>query len=278
MIDSHCHLAGEEFEADLPAVIERAQAAGVQGALVILSAGDEREQQRASRVRELWPDVRFSVGIHPHQAGQHAADIEQGIATVAAEAMRWHAVAIGEIGLDYHYDFSPHDVQQDVFRRQLRLARERRLPVVIHTREATEDTFAILREHEAATPVVFHCFTGDMEMAERALQMGVWLSFAGIVTFPKAGDLRAVAKMVPADRFLVETDAPYLAPVPHRGKRNEPAFVSRVVDVLAEERGATPHEIEAQAAANFAAVFGTAAGRRPEADRSDEPRVDPRSP
>ncbi|MGH9310634.1 MAG: TatD family hydrolase, partial [Vicinamibacterales bacterium] len=124
-------------------------------------------------------------------------------------------------------------------------------------REATDDTFAILREHEAATPVVFHCFTGDLEMADRALQLGIWLSFAGIVTFPKAGELRAVAKMVPADRFLVETDAPYLAPVPHRGKRNEPAFVSRVVEMLAEVRGVAPHEIAAQAAANFAAVFAT---------------------
>jgi TatD DNase family protein len=262
MIDSHCHLAGEEFEADLPAVVERARQAGVRGALVILSAGDEPEQHRASRVRELWPDVRFSVGIHPHQAGQHGADLEQAMLTVAADATRLQAVAIGEIGLDYHYDFSPREVQQEVFRRQLRLAYERRLPVVIHTREATDDTFAILREHGAATPVVFHCFTGDLEMAERALQAGAWLSFAGIVTFPKAGELRAVAKIVPADRFLVETDAPYLAPVPHRGKRNEPAFVSRVVGTLADVRSTTPDEIAGQAAANFAAVFA-----RPAIDR-----------
>ncbi|MGH9310595.1 MAG: TatD family hydrolase, partial [Vicinamibacterales bacterium] len=144
MIDSHCHLAGEEFEADLPAVVERARQAGVRGALVILSAGDEPERQRAARVRELWPDVRFSVGIHPHQAGQHGAQIEQGMATVAAEATSSQAVAIGEIGLDYHYDFSPREVQRQVFRHQIRLARELAWPVVIHTREADADTIDIL--------------------------------------------------------------------------------------------------------------------------------------
>jgi TatD DNase family protein len=256
MIDSHCHLAGEEFEADLPAVIERAQAAGVAGALVILAAGDEAERRRAGRVRSLWPAIRFSVGIHPHQAGEYAEAVDAGVRTVESEIATWQAAAVGEIGLDYHYDFSPRDVQQDVFRGQLQLARRCGLPVVIHTREAADDTFAILEEHEAATPVVFHCFTGDVAMAERALRSGAWLSFAGIVTFPRAGDLRDVARMVPADRFLVETDAPYLAPVPHRGRRNEPAFVAKVVETLAEVRGSTPEDIAASASANFTAVFG----------------------
>ncbi|MGH9373172.1 MAG: TatD family hydrolase [Vicinamibacterales bacterium] len=256
MIDSHCHLAGDEFEADLPAVVERARAAGVSGALVILAAGDGAEAQRAARVRELWPDVRFSVGIHPHQAGEYAADIEAGISVVGVAVTRHGAVAVGEIGLDYHYDFSPRVVQQEVFRRQLHLARERQLPVVIHTREATDDTFDILKTDGAGVRTVFHCFTGTPTMAERALEIGAWLSFAGIVTFPKATALQDVARMVPADRFLVETDAPYLAPVPHRGKRNEPAFVARVVEVVAQVRGESAARIAEQATDNFTTVFG----------------------
>jgi TatD DNase family protein len=256
MLDSHCHLAGDEFVADLDAVVERARAAGVSGAMVILSAGDEAEAERAERVRALWPEARFSLGIHPHQAGTYAQDPDAGIAVVARGLAAHNAVALGEIGLDYHYDFAPRDVQQDVFRRQLRLARERRLPVVIHTREATEDTFRLLNEEGAGLTVVFHCFTGAMDMAQAALAIGAYLSFAGIVTFPKAGDLREVAKMVPADRFLVETDSPYLAPVPYRGKRNEPAYVAKVVETLASVRGTTAADIGARAVENFTAVFG----------------------
>ena len=255
MIDSHCHLAGEEFTADLGDVVERARAAGVSSALVILSAGDEAEAAGARRVREAWPGVRFAVGIHPHQAGQHA-DPGAAVERLGAELDAHAAVALGEIGLDYHYDFSPRDVQQDIFRRQLALARERSLPVVIHTREATDDTFALLREHGAGLRIVFHCFTGGMDMARAALAAGVWLSFAGIVTFPKAAELREVAAMVPDDRFLVETDAPYLAPVPHRGKRNEPAFVAAVVARLADVRGQTTAHVAAQSVRNFESVFG----------------------
>jgi TatD DNase family protein len=164
-------------------------------------------------------------------------------------------VALGEIGLDYHYDFSPRPIQQEVFRRQLEVAEKRGLPVVIHTREATEDTFDTLREHAGSLRIVFHCFTGGMEMARAALDIGAWLSFAGIVTFPKAAELRAVARMVPADKFLVETDSPYLAPVPFRGKRNEPAFVAKVVEGLAAVRGASVEEIAGQSTANFHAVI-----------------------
>jgi TatD DNase family protein len=165
------------------------------------------------------------------------------------------AVAIGEIGLDYHYDFSPRDVQQEIFVAQVGLAAELGLPVVIHTREATEDTFRILRE-SAGTRGVFHCFTGDREMARAALDIGFYLSFAGIVTFPKAAELREVARMVPADRLLVETDAPYLAPVPFRGRRNEPAHVARVVETLAELRGIGREPAAELVAANFHALFG----------------------
>jgi TatD DNase family protein len=260
MIDSHCHLAGEEFEADLPAVVERARAAGLTGALVILSAGDEEERARAGRVAALWADARFSVGIHPHQAGTQAEDLEAALARLDAGLTATGAVALGEIGLDYHYDFAPRAVQQEVFRRQLQLARLRGLPVIVHTREAADDTFAVLGSDGAGLRIVFHCFTGDLAMARRALEIGAWLSFAGIVTFPRARELQEVARAVPAGRFLVETDAPYLAPVPHRGRRNEPAFVSRVVEALAELRGEPSQRIAAQTTEAFAAVFGRAPG------------------
>ena len=256
MIDSHCHLAGEEFAGDLDDVVARARSAGLAGAMVILSSGDGAELERAGRVRAVWPEVRFSVGIHPHQAGQHGDDLDGAMARLDAELDAHGAVALGEIGLDYHYDFSPRPIQQEVFRRQLELAGKRDLPAIIHTREATDDTFQTLRDHAAGRRVVFHCFTGGMEMARAALDLGAWLSFAGIVTFPKAGDLRDVARMVPSDRFLVETDSPYLAPVPFRGKRNEPAFVAKVVESLAAVRGTTAEEIAGQSTANFHAVIG----------------------
>jgi TatD DNase family protein len=176
-------------------------------------------------------------------------------ATVTRDhAASFAACAIGEIGLDYHYDLAPRDVQQAVFAAQVALARELRLPVIIHTREATDDTFAILKE-AGETEGVFHCFTGDTAMARRAVDIGFYVSFAGIVTFPKAGDLRDAAKVVPADRLLIETDSPYLAPVPHRGKRNEPAFVGRVLDALAEARGEAPGDLEARVTRNFVRLF-----------------------
>ena len=259
MIDSHCHLAGEEFTADLPAVVDRARAAGLTGALVILSAGDELEATRARRVANLWDDVVFSVGIHPHHAGQHGTDVEAAVAALDEALTAHRAVALGEVGLDYHYDFSPRAVQQEVFRRQLRLARERALPVVLHTREAEEDTFRILAEEAGGLRLVFHCFTGTRVVAARALELGAWISLAGIVTFPKASELREVARTVPAERLLIETDSPYLAPVPHRGRRNEPAFVARVAEAVAELRATTPAAIAEQTAMNFAVLCG--AGR-----------------
>jgi TatD DNase family protein len=161
---------------------------------------------------------------------------------------------LGEIGLDYHYDFAPRDLQQEVFRGQIRLASERRLPIVIHTRDAEDDTFRILAE-ESASVGVFHCFTGDRAMARRALDAGFHVSLAGIVTFPKALELKEVARMVPIDRLLVETDSPFLAPVPHRGSRNEPARVVRVAEVIAELRGTTADEIDTATSRNFERLF-----------------------
>ena len=163
---------------------------------------------------------------------------------------------LGEIGLDYHYDFSPRDVQQAVFGRQIALARERRLPIVIHTREAEDDTFRILEEeHASDVPVVFHCFTGDRAMARRALDAGYDLSLAGIVTFPRALELQEVARLVPLDRLLIETDSPFLAPVPHRGKRNEPAHVARVAEVIAELKGRHAGRGRGATADNFVRIF-----------------------
>jgi TatD DNase family protein len=162
---------------------------------------------------------------------------------------------LGEIGLDYHYDFAPRDVQQEVFRQQIRLANARRLPLVIHTREADEDTFRLLDEEPPAAGCVFHCFTGDRGAAARALDRGFYLSLAGIVTFPRALELKEVARMVPADRLLIETDSPFLAPVPHRGKRNEPAHVVRVAQTVAELRGTTTEAIARETGENFARVF-----------------------
>lgn len=259
MVDSHCHLAGDEFAADLDAVVSRARDAGVTGALCILAAGDEAESKRAATVRQAWPEVRFAAGIHPHQAGEFAGRLEDAIATVRRAVEEHLACAIGEIGLDYHYDFSPHAVQQDVFRAQVELALELGLPVIIHTREATDDTFRILREAGGGhVRGVFHCFTGDETMARAAFDLDFYLSFAGIVTFPRAEGIRAAARMAPAGRFLTETDAPYLAPVPYRGRRNEPAYVVEVVAKVAEIRGAPVADVAGQVTRNFDTLFGLA--------------------
>jgi TatD DNase family protein len=255
LTDSHCHLADEAFIPDIEAVINRAREAGVTGALVILAAGDEGEASRFAVVNSLWPETRCAIGVHPHQAHQFAGRPAVAVDTVRSVYLRTApARAIGEIGLDYHYDFSPRDVQLEVFRVQIRLARELGVPVVIHTREAEHDTLAILAE-EGPIAGVLHCFTGDAGTARRGLELGLHVSFAGIVTFPKAAELRDVAKGIPDDRILVETDSPFLAPVPNRGKRNEPAWVSQVVQALAEVRQATPEGVAELTSENFRQLF-----------------------
>ena len=257
MIDSHCHIAGPEFVQDLSSVIGRAREAKLAHALVIVAADDEAEIEQAQEVAKQWDAVRFSVGVHPHAAGKFAED-PAAAATRVDEVMNGQALTrgLGEIGLDYHYDFAPRDVQQQVFREQIRLAKRRRLPIVIHTREAEEDTFRVLDEERARdTGGVFHCFTGDRAMAQRALDIGFHISLAGIVTFPRALELKEVAKMVPIERLLIETDSPFLAPVPNRGRRNEPANVVHVAATIAELRGAAPDEIGQAARANFEKLF-----------------------
>ena len=257
MVDSHCHIAGPEFVDDLDDVIGRAKAAGLTQALVILAADDSPELEQANTVASRWAGVRFSVGVHPHAAVKFTAEPEAAARAVetAIDAQPLTR-GLGEIGLDYHYDFSPRDVQQAVFRSQIALARARRLPIVIHTREADDDTFRILSEEGAPeVAVVLHCFTGDRDTARRALDAGYYLSLAGIVTFPRALELKEVARLVPLDRLLVETDSPFLAPVPHRGKRNEPAHVARVAEVIAELKGVTPGEVAAVTTENFVRIF-----------------------
>jgi TatD DNase family protein len=257
VIDSHCHIAGPEFAADLDAVVDRARTAGLAHALVILAADDEREIEQAAVVSARWPDIRFAIGIHPHAAGGFASAPAEAAARVDS-AIRAQPLTrgLGEIGLDYHYDLAPRDVQQEVFREQIRLARRRALPIVIHARGADDDVFRILEE-EAASDVggVFHCFTGDRAAARRALDLGFHLSLAGIVTFPRALELKEVARLVPMDRLLIETDSPFLAPVPFRGKRNEPAHVVRVAETIAALRGVASAEVGQAALENFRRLF-----------------------
>ena len=253
MLDTHCHLADPAFADDLDAVIERARRAGVEAALCVLAAGSEAERDQARRVSSLWPEVRYAVGVHPHQAGDFAGRVVD-VETCVRRAFdaNPHARAVGEIGLDYHYDFAPRELQQDVFRRQVTVARDLNRPVVVHMRESEDDTLAIL---EAAgggrVRGILHCFASTAAVARRGLEAGFHLSFSGIVTFKRADALRRVAADVPVDRLLVETDAPYLAPVPHRGRRNEPAWVAHVVEAVASVRGTTPAELTTTVRENF---------------------------
>lgn len=260
MIDSHCHLADEKFAGDLDAVVARAKEAGLERVLVILEGGNAGEAAQAERLTTIWPEARVSIGVHPHQAHAFGDDPNRAVETVRAQIAKTPAArAVGEIGLDYHYDFSPRDVQQAVFRGQVRLARELDLPVVVHTREADEDTIRILKEEGAggvnAITGVLHCFTGGPALAAAGLELGFYISLAGIITFPKASELRDTVRTVPIDRLLTETDSPFLAPVPHRGRRNEPAYVAQVVGTLAELHGVERTEMDRRTTVNFHTLF-----------------------
>lgn len=252
MIDSHCHLADDDFQGQVEAVVDRARTAGVKTCLCILDATRPDEETRARALLAYWPDVWFAVGIHPHRAA--AAQLPGLVFPEASQLPR--VIALGEIGLDYHYDFSPQDVQREVFRRQLAHARSERWPVIIHCREAEDDVLEAIRGEGAGELTgVFHCFTGDTTMARRVLDLGFHLSFSGIVTFPKATAIAEAARYCPRDRLLVETDSPFLAPVPHRGKRNEPAFVGHVVDRVAELRGVARESLLEAVRTNFSTLF-----------------------
>lgn len=256
LVDAHCHLADDQFVADLEAVIARARDAGLTRALCVIEATDENERRRAARIAELWPGVRFAAGVHPHRAARvRGVDaVETTLETAWAEIGQ--VCAVGEVGLDYHHQFAPPEIQREVFRRQVQLARARGWPLVIHTREADEDTFRILREEGAAeVGGVFHCFTGDAARARRVVELGFAVSFAGIVTFRRASAVREATRVVPPDRLLVETDAPYLAPEPYRGRRNEPAYVAAVLEAVAAVRGESVPRVAQATAAVFDALF-----------------------
>jgi TatD DNase family protein len=254
VIDSHCHLDDPVFDPDREAVIQRALDAGVELMVAIGTGKGPPDLETGVRLAEAHQQFLATVGVHPHDAAKAAADTWHRLESLLAHPK---VVAIGEIGLDYHYDFCPRDVQRDVFAQQLHIAAAHRKPIIIHTREAWEDTLALLKQHWAphALPGIMHCFTGNTEQADQSLALGFYISFGGVVTFPKAAALHEAARAVPLDRILLETDAPYLAPVPLRGKRNEPAFVVHTARRLAELRGVPVAEIARATTENFRRVM-----------------------
>jgi TatD DNase family protein len=247
LIDSHCHLDDKRFADDLDAVLDRAAAAGVTRILTIGTGNGPPEIDRAVHLADRYPQIYASIGVHPHDANKVTPRTYEDLRALATHPK---LLAFGEIGLDYHYDFSPRETQREVFIEQLKLAREVELPIIIHTREAWEDTLSILRQNWSGEGIM-HCFTGDPPQAQQALDMGFHLSYGGVLTFKTAENVRESARITPPERLLIETDAPYLAPIPHRGKRNEPAMMVETVRRLAEVRGTTPDAIAALTTANF---------------------------
>jgi TatD DNase family protein len=252
LVDSHCHLDFPDFADDLDGVVTRARAADI-GRIVTISTRVARHDGLLA-IAERFPDVFCSVGTHPHNAHEER-DI--GTAELVARARHPKVVAIGEAGLDYHYDYSPRNDQEAGFRAHIAAARETRLPLVIHAREADDDIARILEEETAkgAFPAVLHCFSSGRDLAMRAIALGLSISFTGILTFKKSEDLRAIAAELPADRIMVETDAPYLAPGKLRGKRNEPSFVVETAKTLAQVRGVAFEDIARETTENFFRLF-----------------------
>ena len=256
LIDSHCHLEYKGLVEDQAGVLTRARAAGVGGFLSISTRQREWDQVIATAERES--DVWASVGIHPHEADGHA---DLGEAALLAATAHPKVIAIGETGLDYYYDHSDRTTQQALFRRHISVARETGLPIIIHTRDAEADTAAILTEEmeQGAFPALIHCFTASADFARIVLDLGLTISLSGIVTFKNAKDLQAIAADLPEDRILVETDAPFLAPIPHRGRVCEPAFTADTARFVAELRGQTPEQLAEITTRNFFKLFGKAA-------------------
>jgi TatD DNase family protein len=252
LVDRHCHLDFPDFAAELPAVVARAGEAGV-GLLVTISTR-VRKQDDLLKIVDKFPNVFSSIGTHPHHAHE---ELDVTAEDLIARTTSPKVVAIGEAGLDYHYDSSPREAQAQGFRTHIAVARETGLPLVIHSREADDDMAAILEEETArgAFPFVLHCFTGGADLARRGVALGGYVSFSGILTFKNSQALRDIAASLPADRVLVETDAPYLAPVPYRGKRNEPSYVVETAKALAAARGVLPEDIATQTTANFFRLF-----------------------
>jgi TatD DNase family protein len=267
LVDSHCHLGDPRYDADRQAVIDRALAHGVRAVLCVGATGPMETNEAALEVARVSPEPEIvaAVGIHPHDTAKAQEEDYERLRTLSA---RDAVVAIGETGLDLHYKHSPPDVQQQHFRRALRLARSVDLPVIVHCRDAFDATAAILREEGAeAVGGVIHCFTGTPHDAHRFLDLGFYISFSGILTFKNADTIRMAARTVPDDRLLIETDGPYLAPVPHRGQRNEPAYVVKVAESLAELRNVPLDALARITTANAARLFRFAT--RPGAAHTD---------
>ena len=256
LIDSHCHLEYKGLVEDQAGVLSRARAAGVGGFLNISTRQREWDQVIATAMRE--PDIWASVGIHPHEADDHA-DLGEAVLLAATEHLR--VIAIGESGLDYYYDHSDRATQRALFRTHIAVARQTGLPLIIHTRDAEDDTAAIIAEEmkRGVFPALIHCFTASAGFGRKMLELGLTISISGIVTFKNAKDLQEVAASLPEDRILVETDSPFLAPVPHRGRPCEPAFVADTARFVAQLRGVEPEALAEQTTRNFAALFKKAA-------------------
>lgn len=255
LVDSHCHLDFKDFEGELDDIVARAGDAGV-GTMVSISTHLSKFDG-VKAVAERFDNVWCSVGVHPHQAGEEGVDTPDRLIELAAHP---RVVGIGESGLDYYYDRSPRDRQQTSFRAHIAAARDTGLPLIVHARDADDDAAAIMREEmeQGAYTAVMHCFSSGRGLAEAALDMGMYISFSGILTFRNAEELREIARDVPEDRLLVETDAPFLAPIPNRGKRNEPAFVAHTAGVLAEVKGMEIAALEAATTDNFFRLFSRA--------------------
>lgn len=256
-VDSHCHIDGEAFDADRDEIIKRAEDAGVKMMLTIGTGNPHNgEIERAVEIAEKYENVFASIGVHPHDASTYDDKAEQHLTNLAKSSKK--VVAWGEIGLDYYYDHSPRDIQREVFRRQIKTAKELGLPVIIHSRDADVETVEILTEEYAENlgrGGVMHCFGGSAETAQDLMKIGFMISFAGNVTFKKAENLREAARVVPLEKLLIETDCPFLAPVPFRGKRNEPAFVVETAKFLADFYGVSLEELASQTTKNFKDFF-----------------------
>jgi TatD DNase family protein len=254
-IDSHCHLDNPQFDPDRDAVIDRALAAGVERMVVIGTGEGPPDLEAGIRLADKHDAIYATVGVHPHDASKATSE---SYARLKELLQHPKVVALGEIGLDYHYDHSPREVQREAFLEQMRIAGEASKPIVIHTREAWEDTIALLETYWRPHGLggIMHCFSGNADQAALCVDLGFHLSFGGILTFPKSADIQEAARRAPADRLLIETDAPYLAPVPHRGKRNEPAYVAETARKLAQLRGVSPEEIAQTTTENFRKLLG----------------------
>jgi len=256
LIDSHCHLNYKGLVEDQDAVIARARSAGVSAMLNISTRESEWDAVIDTATRH--PDIWATIGIHPHEADSHPDVDTKKLVTAAGHAK---VIGIGETGLDYYYEHSDREQQKSSFRSHIAAARDTGLPLIVHTRDAEDDTAQILSEEmeQGAYSGVIHCFTASAAFADKALALGLYISLSGILTFKNARDLQAVAAEIPEDRLLVETDAPFLAPVPHRGKTCEPAYVADTLRFLANLRGVTPERLQAATSANFMRLFGKAA-------------------